>query len=269
MNEKGNAVKKRKRIVTKLGDVFCCEIEGRGKRFFQYFCIDSSCMNSSVIRVFKTVYPMDYKPDVERIVEDEVEFYTHTILRVGIELGICYKVGKSKNIDDPKFATIPFLLMEDNNGYLQPFGTTSLENFTYRIWYANGEIIRYDYAHMKYIPGMEFGAICPLTSIARRMKTGYFNNSSEEYIFAKRKPYPAVESFTRVVSEGRSTYYRFLGEDMIEVLEKYGEDEYVFAVKNGIPELSGFEMFKFGDRNWAFADFITKEEYLEFRKQFE
>ena len=45
-----------KRIVTKIGDVFCAEIEGQCKRFFQYFAIDSTQLNSSVIRVFKQHY---------------------------------------------------------------------------------------------------------------------------------------------------------------------------------------------------------------------
>ena len=40
-----------KRIVTKIGDVFCSEIDGQCKRFFQYFAIDSTMLNSSVIRV--------------------------------------------------------------------------------------------------------------------------------------------------------------------------------------------------------------------------
>ena len=31
-----------KRIVTKIGDVFCAEIDGQYKRFFQYFAIDST-----------------------------------------------------------------------------------------------------------------------------------------------------------------------------------------------------------------------------------
>ena len=47
-----------KRIVTKIGDVFCSEIDGQCKRFFQYFAIDSTMLNSSVIRVFKQHYPM-------------------------------------------------------------------------------------------------------------------------------------------------------------------------------------------------------------------
>ena len=54
-----------KRIVTKIGNVFCAEIDGKYKCFFQYIMNDLVQLNSSVIRVFKRRYPMDYKPDME------------------------------------------------------------------------------------------------------------------------------------------------------------------------------------------------------------
>ena len=85
-----------KRIVTKMGDIFCVEIDNGYKRFFQYIINDIEALNSSVIRVFKTHYPMDYRPIIEEIVMDEVEFYAHTVLRAGIVYGAWYKVGNSK-----------------------------------------------------------------------------------------------------------------------------------------------------------------------------
>lgn len=73
-----------KRIVTKIGDVFCAEIDNRIKRYFQYIVNDMEQLNSSVIRVFKTHYPMEHKPVCDEVVKDEVEFYAHTVLRAGI-----------------------------------------------------------------------------------------------------------------------------------------------------------------------------------------
>ena len=46
-----------KRIVTKMGDIFCVEIDNGYKRFFQYIINDIEALNSSVIRVFKTIIP--------------------------------------------------------------------------------------------------------------------------------------------------------------------------------------------------------------------
>ena len=80
-----------KRIVTKMGDIFCVEIDNGYKRFFQYIINDIEALNSSVIRVFKTYYPMDYRPIIEEIVMDEVEFYAHTVLRAGIVYGATQK----------------------------------------------------------------------------------------------------------------------------------------------------------------------------------
>ena len=73
-----------KRIVLKVGNVFCVEIERTCKYFFQYITDDKSQLNTNVIRVFKTRYPLDYVPNVDDIVNDEVMFYAHVILKFGI-----------------------------------------------------------------------------------------------------------------------------------------------------------------------------------------
>lgn len=57
-----------KRIVTKIGNIFCVEVDSKHKRFFQYVANDLSQLNSSVIRVFKRKYTIDYTPDMDDIV---------------------------------------------------------------------------------------------------------------------------------------------------------------------------------------------------------
>lgn len=90
-----------KRIVTKLGDIFCVEIEDKCKAYFQYVAKDRTQLNSSTIRAFKRRYPMDYKLNIEEVLSDEVDFYAHVILRSGIAEGVWYKVGKSKDLGEP------------------------------------------------------------------------------------------------------------------------------------------------------------------------
>ena len=90
-----------KRIITKIGDVFCVIIDDKHKVYFQYIANDMSQLNSSTIRVFKTLDPIDYKPDFNKIVEDDVNSYAHTVLSVGIRLGCWEKVGKNSNIGHP------------------------------------------------------------------------------------------------------------------------------------------------------------------------
>ena len=63
-------------------------------------------LNSSVIRVFKTHYPMDHKPVCDEIVKDEVEFYAHTVLRAGIVNNAWYKVGKSKDLGGDEYMDV-------------------------------------------------------------------------------------------------------------------------------------------------------------------
>ena len=73
------------RIVTKIGYVFCVDVDNQYKRFFQYIADDMTMLNTRVIRVFKRKYPMDYIPNMEEIVKDEVDFYAHTIIKFGIQ----------------------------------------------------------------------------------------------------------------------------------------------------------------------------------------
>lgn len=89
-----------KRIVTRIGNIFCVEIDNEYKCYFQYVANDKNMLNSSTIRVFKKHYAMDATPKMEEIVSDEMSFCAHTILRVGIENGSWYKVGTCKDIGE-------------------------------------------------------------------------------------------------------------------------------------------------------------------------
>lgn len=44
-----------KRIITKIGDIFCVEVDNDYKCYFQYVANDMTVLNSSVIRVFAKV----------------------------------------------------------------------------------------------------------------------------------------------------------------------------------------------------------------------
>ena len=90
-----------KRIITKIGDIFCVEVDNDYKCYFQYVANDMTVLNSSVIRVFSKHYPMDYVPVFDDIVKDEVYFYAHTILRFGILYNAWYIVGKNSNVGNP------------------------------------------------------------------------------------------------------------------------------------------------------------------------
>ena len=90
---------KQKRIITRVGDIFCIELK-KQKVFFQFIAVDSSELNSATIRVFQKKYSQDYVFDAEEVINDEVMFYAHTCLKQGLKQGIWTKVGKSKEVGD-------------------------------------------------------------------------------------------------------------------------------------------------------------------------
>ena len=155
-----------KRIVTKIGNVFCAEIDGKYKCFFQYIMNDITQLNSSVIRVFKRRYPMDYKPRIEEIVSDEVWFYAHTILRFGIVYEAWYKVGNSKNLGEEECRKVLFGSTHNiKTGtdiriieYVDP-----LENW--RIWHIGEDQVFIGKLPEKYFDKIEDGGVIPYCSI--------------------------------------------------------------------------------------------------------
>ena len=93
-------MEKKKRIVTKIGDIFSVGLDDKKKRFFQYIAIDETMLGGSVIRVFKRMYKVDLEPSFEEIVSDDVDFYTHTSLKIGMQEGYWQKIGRNLNIGD-------------------------------------------------------------------------------------------------------------------------------------------------------------------------
>ena len=91
--------KTQKRIVTRVGDIFCVELKEQ-KVYLQFIAIDISYLNSVAIRVFKRKYPLDYVFNADEVVNDEVMFYAHTLIQPGLKQGIWSKVGKSKDVGD-------------------------------------------------------------------------------------------------------------------------------------------------------------------------
>lgn len=154
-----------KRVITRKGDVFCVEIENQFKSYFQYITTDMTQLNSTVIRVFKKHYPMDYTPNVDEIVQDEVFFYAHTILRPGLHAGAWYKVGKS--IDVGEIDNIMFSLFSEGNF------SHLIKSYNWYVWKINhprefiGEM-RKEYKEY------DRGWVYPYTSIINKIKTGDF-----------------------------------------------------------------------------------------------
>ena len=179
---------KKKRIVTRIGNVFCAEINNDHKRFFQYVANDLEELNSSVIRVFKTRYPMDYKPIIENIVRDEVEFYAHTILKFGIVFDVWYKVGTSKNVGEGYkeawFGDVSAKIHDDPS--LNPAEL-------WIIWKINQPRIFIGKLNEELQKKLNMGGVIPYVDIINRLEFGYFKYKTAGWKIEDGKNVPIIE----------------------------------------------------------------------------
>jgi hypothetical protein len=153
------------RVITKIGDVFEVSLPNGKLRYFQFVAIDGTQISSSVIRVFKKPYEHLSKPDLNELVKGEIEFYAHTILKIGIKLGYWTKVGKAKEVGkvDATFRC--------SSDYGDPVIKISKR---WWIWKVNEEF--------KYVGELteedkkaEIGVVIAADSIVHRMRTGYYD----------------------------------------------------------------------------------------------
>lgn len=154
-----------KRIIIKKGDLLCTEVDGKFKVYFQYVADDWAQLNSYVIRVFKHHYPMDYEPNMDEIVADDVEFYAHVYgLHNAAREGKLYKVGKHPDVGDTE------------NIWFRCFSEGNINHMTksYRwyVWKINvdhtihiGELTS-EYKHF------DIGLIFPFRNVYDRIRTG-------------------------------------------------------------------------------------------------
>lgn len=100
------------RVITKIGDVFSVAIDNNKKKYFQYIANDLTQLNSDVIRAFNKIYPIDSNPNLVEIVNDEVDFYAHCVVALGVKMKLWNKVGNTTEIGD-----ITQILFKDTNDY--------------------------------------------------------------------------------------------------------------------------------------------------------
>lgn len=125
-----------------------------------------ACLNSSTIRVFKHRYPMDYKPDIESIVKDEVLFYHHTVLRPGIAERVWYKVGKSPELGIEGLENILFVTRRPKRIW-EEGKPIDIYN-EWRVSQANGYtgIVDSEQLRKMDIEKMEIGVVAPYIEIS-------------------------------------------------------------------------------------------------------
>lgn len=253
-----------KRIVTKIGNIFCAEVEGKYKFYFQYVANDMTQLNSSVIRVFKRRYTLDANPKMDDIANDEVLFYAHTILRNGIELGIWSKVGKSailglEELEQAWFGVAQDICWDENS-----CPVPCDPRFNLWIWHVNQEIIEIGYFKKGEEQFVEYGAVVTADGIVERFKYGHYLGTNDIYYHVKRRPWDDVDTYckSKDVETGDIGYFHFLGEKAVQQVIVTNEGtKYRFDREH--PKKGSYKLYDvdFGDTYWEYKDFITPEEF--------
>jgi len=256
---------KTKRIVTKIGDIFCVEFPDNTKGYFQYIAKDMTQLNSSVIRAFYTRYPINDNVKIEDIINDEVDFYAHTILRAGIDYETWYKIGNSKKLGENGLDNVIFGQTNSFEYEQEPSGRwimTEVDPLTnWFVWHVNEEFTHVGKISVNHIPNLEVGSVMPYSLIKARMQSGYYPTQLDIYSLFKRIPKPEYKSYIKDTSDGKDIYICFQGDYFEKAvipidgkLTKISRDE---AVLNGLDIVRK----KFSDTNWKAQNFITEDEF--------
>ena len=246
-----------KRTIIKIGDIFCVEIDSIHKCYFQYICNDMCVMDSPVIKVFRTHYPLEFNPTLEEISNDDVVFYAHTIIRNGINSNSWYKVGtcKSTNLNDSPKIVWGYTQNTLSLSAWETITVNPMENWD--IWYTNEFVNKIGVLPRYLWDSIEIGSIKPYIDIVNRIKYGYYKYSSPAYDIIKRIPHPDVHSYVKRETNETVKYMHFLGENVMQE---------IIIKEDSLVEISGGYLLdrpKFWETNWDFDDFITEDEFNE------
>lgn len=161
------------RANTKIGDVFCVTIEGKGKKYLQYIISDVLQLNSDVIRAFKKIYPLNEEPVLSEIVKDEIDFYAHCVTKWGIQLGYWEKVGNNAEL-----GKTDHILFRDTSDY----GKQVPISENWYVWHINDENVTMVGNLKGHNRISEIGVVFPPDCILHRMKTGEYDFKYPDFI---------------------------------------------------------------------------------------
>jgi hypothetical protein len=149
---------------------------------------------------------MDSNPTIDQIINDEVAFYAHTILRFGIQFNAWYKIGKSTEIGEKELKKVYFCQTQDHEAVFNPFPeliwVDPLKNWY--LWHVNEEHQRIGKLPKKYWTIVEPGGVIPYIDIINRMRYGFYKYASVMYDVIKRIPLPDVDVYLKTEEDGIS-----------------------------------------------------------------
>lgn len=154
---------------SKIGDIYLVKLDENTKKYFQYIINDMTCLNSSVIRIFKKVYSMYENPSLSDIIRDEIDFYVHTVIKWGEDKKLWEKVGNITEI-----GKTDILFRSTLDSIRQQDGSIKKISKNWRIWKINEPMIpvgKLEGENRK----AEIGGVMPAYQVIGRMRTGKYN----------------------------------------------------------------------------------------------
>ncbi len=148
----------------KIGDIFAVKLDETQKKYFQYVADDLSLLSSYVIRAFKKAYNAGEAPDLREVIKDEVQFYAHVFLKVGLKFGFWEKVGHV-----PQVGKVNVLFRGTND-----FGNPKIKvSEIWYVWKINEPFVRVGKLEGKNRDA-EIGVVAAPEDIVNRMRTGKY-----------------------------------------------------------------------------------------------
>lgn len=158
----------KKRIVTKIGDIFAVKVSKTTKKFLQLVASDLTQLNCDVVRAFEKEFSVEAEPTVNEIVSGKVDFYAHCVTKLGVKLGYWEKTGKSEEIGD-----VSNILFRDTEDYAKKEYVRISQN-----WYV-WRIGDPDFTMVGKLEGenrnAEIGLVINPASIVHRLQTGEYD----------------------------------------------------------------------------------------------
>ena len=162
---KGNQMR---RDPTRIGDIFSVNMGDGTEKYFQLVAYDSSQLNSDVIRAFSIRYQNEDSPELEEVVQDEVDFHAHCVAKLGLKLGHWNKVGNVSPV-----LPISVWFRDTNDAGFPAGGQPVKISSKWYVWRVNEEfqrVGRLTGAHRD----AEIGVVVTPGDIVTRMKTGKY-----------------------------------------------------------------------------------------------
>jgi hypothetical protein len=178
-----------KRVISKIGDVYCVKINDTQRKYFQYIADDITMLNSRVIRIFKKIYSSEDNPDLNKVVKDEIDFYVHLFINNGVKMNLWEKVGNIKELGGAK----PLFRISGESGIKS--GEKLIEiSEKWKVWRINEP--------MKFVGKLEgenrtadIGDVMPPQVVSEKIWTGKYNMMYPGYDESSFLRYfPTIES---------------------------------------------------------------------------